>query len=241
MKHLDSNIISPQERSVADIVTENYKNAEVFRKYGIDFCCGGKTSLRSACELMGLSTDKIINELKKATTATDSSINFDKLSISKLIDHIVSTHHVYARKNLPTIKDFLEKIVIVHGKNHPELIEAQKVFQKFSDELYPHMRTEEQDFFPLAKQLDPKNKPRAREYFGKKEVLKYIAQMGYEHITAGNYLKDLRRTSNDYFIPNDACQTYKTTYKMLRKAEDDLHQHIHLENNLLFPMLLSSG
>lgn len=207
------------EKTVAETVTENYKTASVFKKYGIDFCCGGKKTISQACKEKGIDEKELLKELEQ-TKPEEKDAN--KMNVSDLIDYIVDKHHTYTREKIPEITQYAEKIAKVHGKNHPELIEVDKIFKKIGEELLSHLEKEEKVLFPHIKNSD-------------KIVEGPIHAMEHEHEIIGEQLKKIREITNNYTLPENACNTYRVTFKLLEEFEEDVHKHIHLENNILFP------
>jgi regulator of cell morphogenesis and NO signaling len=220
-------------KTLAQIVDENHKAAVIFEKYALDFCCKGKRSLQAACEERDLPTETIAEELDLALKSSGSAeVDFKKLSLTTLADYIVSTHHDYTKRELPQIFHYLQKVSSKHGDRHNELY---KIFEKFSelkDEMEMHMQKEEQVLFPRIKELESaiqNNRPSGIS------IQIPIVVMEDEHEHAGNLFKEMRILSSNYNPPPDACTTYRLSFAALQALETDLHQHIHLENNILFP------
>ena len=227
---MDTNI------TLAEITANNYQTAVIFKKYGIDFCCGGKKTLQEACLENNIDESIIIGELESSNINSISQENYSEWNIDFLADYIVSTQHQYVRKNLPIIKDFLEKTVDKHSSNHPELIIVQKNYNQAYNELIPHMQKEEQILFPYIKQMikmKELNRKMNESRFG--TVRNPISMMEQEHEMAGALFKNIREISKNLTPPEDACKTYQVTYSMINEFEENLHFHIHLENNILFP------
>ena len=219
-------------KTLAQIVGENHKAAAIFEKYNLDFCCKGKRSLAVACAEKELPAGTIAEELNLLNGDESASVDFNKLSLSALADHIVSVHHDYTRQVLPQIFYYLQKVSSKHGDRHNEL---NMIFEKFSelkDEMEMHMQKEEQVLFPRIKQLE-----NAMQH-GQATAISLqipITVTEDEHEHAGILLKAIRDLSNNYNPPPDACTTYQLSFAALQAFEEDLHQHIHLENNILFP------
>ena len=226
-----------KERSLSDIVTDNYQAARVFEKYRLDFCCGGKKSLSQACAGKGLSSDVVIAELNELSSHSGGpKFRFDEWELDFLIDYIINNHHLYVRDMIPVVSAHIEKVAAVHGENHPETVETARLFRIIYKDLKQHMLKEEQILFPYIKYMvktKQNNIPSEAPYFG--QVENPIKMMEAEHQAAGNGFEEIRKITNEYSIPEDACNTYKTAYKELREFEEDLHKHVHLENNILFP------
>lgn len=223
-----------KEKTVAKIVAENIKYADVFKKYGIDFCCGGGISLESACQKHNINLQLIENELNEMNFAVLPSQNFNKWSLDFLADYIVQTHHSYVQEAIPIILAYAEKVAHAHGEKHPEVIEVFALFQKISDELLSHLMKEERILFPYIKQLSQThNETVVSLHFD--SVQNPISVMTNEHELAGEWMKQIRQITNQFTPPQTACNTFKALYAKLSEFEGDLHQHIHLENNILFP------
>lgn len=226
-----------QTATVKDIILLNIKAANIFEKYNIDFCCHGNESLLAAIDKNNLPAGKVIDELKYMLEKADSSTeNFYELDAKELVNYIINQHHSYVKNSLPTIDRHLQKVVSKHSEMHPYLNDIVREFSLLADELLHHMNKEEKVLFPLINYLvDTKNfseKPKTRGYG---TVQNPIRQMIFEHDNAGNLIQEIRKLSNGFFPPEDACTTFSLVYSELEEFEKDLHQHIHLENNILFP------
>jgi regulator of cell morphogenesis and NO signaling len=224
---------------VTDIVTHDYRTADVFRKHNIDFCCGGKWPLDIACQNKNLNTEDIIEELSKIIrqTASNAVLDFDNWDIDFLTDYILNVHHRYLKKALPQIKEQTTRFLDEHRKKFPELEELEDIINRFIKEIPPHMKREEEIFFPYIKQIHHAHKH--RESYAKlliRTLRKPIEEvMLKEHETTGSNLHRLRTITNNYTPPHKACITHKVTFAKLRELDNDLVQHIHLESNILFP------
>ncbi len=219
--------------TVGEIVAKDLRKAELFKKMGIDFCCGGKKSLEQACEEKGLDVAAVKQELEKveAQTNTTPSFDFNRWPLSFLVDYIVNVHHQYVKEHSDTMLDLMKKVAIRHGKDHAHLYEVQKNIEAVVDELKLHMHKEEQILFPHIKQLES-DKNTAPENFN--SVKQPISVMEHDHEWVGNQMREIRKLTNDYQLPEGACNSYAFLYKELEAYENDLFQHIHLENNILF-------
>jgi regulator of cell morphogenesis and NO signaling len=221
--------------SIGELVANDFRAAAIFKQGGIDFCCGGKMSLEQACAEKNLNLDQFIsklNDLKNEPTAP--SQNFKDWDLAFLCDYIVNTHHQYVLKTLPQLVSYTQKIASVHGQNHPELIEIGELFGKINAELLQHLKNEEEVLFPAIKQALKSNSKTAKE-----TIVSEIKRMTGEHEFAGGAMDEINKLSNSYFLPVDACNTFSVTYKLLEQFEDDLHIHVHLENNILYPKALT--
>lgn len=213
------------------------KVIDIFKKYGIDFCCGGNRKLIEAVKEKNLQGDKLILEINNAyeeyRKGAIEDKDWSKEPYINSIEHIVNTHHAYLNENLPNVSELLNKILRVHGEKHKELIKVHKLFNALRVDLEQHLIKEEVEVFPIIIQYE-KNKD--------KELLKLavekIKELEEEHEGAGTILKELRKITNNYSLPIDACNSYKLTYQLIEAIEDDTFRHIHLENNILFPRVL---
>ncbi|MDV3309974.1 MAG: iron-sulfur cluster repair di-iron protein [Cyclobacteriaceae bacterium] len=218
-------------KTVGEIAASDLRKAQVFKKYGIDFCCGGKKTLKEACESKGLNPAEIEKELN-ATTGP-APLPFKEWSPAFLADYIVNTHHAYVRKMLPEITQLMAKVLNAHGERHPELAQVSYLVQRLDDELLGHLAKEEKVVFPYIRELVQGDGP---SRFSTIETP--IAMMEDEHDEAGGIMEKIRDLTNDYTLPPDSCVSYGLLFQMLKDFEDDLHTHVHLENNILFPRAL---
>ncbi|MCG9879255.1 MAG: iron-sulfur cluster repair di-iron protein [Bacteroidia bacterium] len=225
-----------KERTVAEIVSENIKAAHVFKKYGIDFCCGGGVSVAKACEKKGVNIEALSADIAAIGNNTFPSHNFNGWELDFLSEYIINTHHVYVSENIPLTLQYAEKVAKVHGNASPELYKILELFKIVAAELHSHMQKEEQILFPYIKQLVQVKKTNSTMNvppFG--SAKNPIRMMEMEHEKAGDLLKEIAVLSKQYTTPDWACNTYKALFAKLEEFEDDLHQHVHLENNILFP------
>lgn len=221
--------------AIGEVVASLPKAAEIFKEYKIDFCCGGNRILSSVAAEQNIPLEKLLEELMAAQqleTMVTEEKDFNTMGYGQLIDYIVSTHHAYLVRELPKLRDLIGKILRVHGQQHPELSRIHKLFHNLETELEQHMIKEEEILFPLAKAYEAK--PAQRLLM---EIYRVNAELEEEHEGAGDILKALRALTNNYMPPADGCGSYVLTYKGLEALEWDLFQHIHLENNILFPRL----
>lgn len=225
-----------EERTVAEIVTENIKTADIFKKHGIDFCCGGGVSLQKVCEKNNLVYAEIAQELSLISETPQKAYDYDKWELPFLIDHIINIHHAYVSDSISIIYEYANKVAKVHGHHYKEVIEINNLFLEVANELTSHMKKEEQVLFPYIKQLVQAEKEGTSldsPHFG--SVKNPIAMMEEEHEMAGDIFKKIAKLSNNYTPPEEACNTFRALYAKLQEFEEDLHQHIHLENNILHP------
>ena len=229
-----------EKNTVADFVVKNIKTAHVFKKHGIDFCCGGGISLEKACSKKKLDLSQLIKELDAVDTVHENTLDYDQWELGFLIDYIVNVHHSYVREGIPMLSQYANKVAKVHGHHYQELIGINEIFHDVANELNDHMRKEEQILFPLIKQLIVVNKTsKTLETTQTFSVSNIIQVMEQEHDQAGGAFKDIRKLTNNYTLPESACNTFRALYSKLEEFEQDLHQHIHLENNILHPKAIT--
>jgi regulator of cell morphogenesis and NO signaling len=222
--------------TLGEIVTANFKAASVFEKYHMDFCCQGNRNFVDACDKAGLKPETIANEINKLGQDDDTPADFNLWPLDQLIDYIYKRHHNYVEQATPLIKKLLDKICSVHASYHPELLEIREIFNKTSGELAMHMKKEELMLFPFIKKME-RTRKEGGEASSKlfNSVFSPIKSLEAEHKDEGEQLLRMAELSNNFTPPEDACLTYTTTYKALKDYEQDMHTHIHLENNILFP------
>lgn len=228
------------ETTIREIVAGDFRAAAVFHKFGIDFCCGGGRTVKDACSERALDTSEVLEAIGQATAAADAGTpRFGSWEPSTLISYIISNHHAYVREALPTLFAYTQKLAKVHGERHPELLEIARLFEGVADEMTSHMMKEEQILFPYINALSAAAKrgsgvPAAP--FG--SITNPIRMMEHEHESAGAAMARIRELSGGYTPPADGCTTYQVCFKELDAFERDLHAHVHLENNILFPKAL---
>ncbi len=223
-----------ENKTVAEVVTENIKASNVFKKHGIDFCCGGGISLEKACAKHQVDYKMLVQELNAVDETPNRSHDYNSWELGFLIDHIVNVHHSYVEQSLPIISQYAEKVATVHGSHHDEVVEINLLFQEAAGDLAAHLKKEELVLFPFIKQLikaDKEGTELKAAHFG--TVNNPINMMEHEHETVGDIFKEIAKLSDNYTPPADACNTFRTLYASLQEFEEDLHQHIHLENNIL--------
>lgn len=235
---ISKRLTNEKDESLGQIAASDIRKAEVFKKYGLDFCCGGKKTVKEACAEKGLDVTKVEQELQQAdkNIATARPLPYNEWNLDFLADYIVNTHHSYVRKNLPDIKNYAEKVKNVHGQLHPELIAVNELVSNIYSELTAHLAKEEKILFPYIKQLVAvKNNTASVEASPFGTINRPVNMMEMEHESVGAMLDEIRQLTNNYALPEDACASYSLLYRMLPEMESDLHLHIHLENNILFP------
>lgn len=219
---------------IGDIVANDFRTALVFKNYNIDFCCGGKKSLTEACLEKGVNQGKVELDLQElAAIPPNAGQDYSSWNPDFLCDYIVNTHHRYVQKTLPELVLYTQKIADVHGAHHPELIEVAILFAKINDELLQHLKNEEEVLFPAIKSVLANEDPES-----KKTIVSEIARMAVEHELAGGAMDSISKITDHYTLPEESCATYRVTFKLLEQFEDDLHIHVHLENNILYPTAL---
>ncbi|OFZ19222.1 MAG: iron-sulfur cluster repair di-iron protein [Bdellovibrionales bacterium GWB1_55_8] len=222
--------------TIGEIVADDYRASKVFEKYGIDFCCGGNVLLVETCADKGLAVGEILKELEAVTAgAVPAEQDFGSWDLPRLADHIIKTHHSYLNENTAPILGYAKKIAGVHGENHPELFEIAATFEMMATGLSEHLRAEEEVFFPAVRRVVAATNIGRNAESGDVRVLeKVLASLNEEHEEIGEGMHLIRHLSNGFLIPEDGCNTFAVTYEKLREFEEDLHRHVHLENNILF-------
>ena len=228
------------ETTVREIALQMPESTRLFERLQIDYCCGGNQPLTQACASAGVNVDTVVEMLGKVAESPETSeSDFQNLSLADLIEHILTTHHVFTKTEMDRLEALTAKVIGAHGNNHPELIHLGELFKTLCDDLKPHMFKEEQILFPYIIAMTraaAQNRPAPFAPFG--TVNNPVRMMMSEHDMAGQLLRELRALTSDYKVPADACISYRTLYEALENFEKDLHQHIHLENNILFPKAL---
>ena len=221
-------------------MTANYQTASVFQSYGIDFCCGGNITVEKACEKKGIDPDEVYTALGNTVQSSNGAHNYNQWSLEFLIDYIINNHHTYVRSKMPEIDAFARKVAKVHGRRHPELNEIQQLVKKLYTEILDHLEKEEKDVFPYIQKL---NGGANGVTFSSEEAhydyeVHPVTLMEEEHDEAGGIMERIQELSEDFSPPQDACTTYRLLFKYLEDFQKDLHKHVHLENNILFPKAL---
>ena len=229
------------EETLGQIAARDLRKVEIFKKYGLDFCCGGKQTVREACAKKGLDLEKVEAELKMASSnPVARPLPYNEWAPDFLCDFIVNTHHRYVSKTLPDLLGYAKKVSRVHGEHHPELLRIYQLVQEINDEMTAHMMKEENILFPFIRKmfsatLDHSSFQAA--HFG--TVQNPVAMMESEHEDVGGKMAEIRLLSGDYSLPEGACGSYSVLYRLLQEFEEDLHIHVHLENNILFPRAIA--
>ncbi len=224
-------------KSVGEFVADDYRTAAVFQKYGIDFCCKGSKTIEEVCESKKISADELISNLTDVSKQKgDQKIDFQSWPLDLLTDYIEKKHHRYIEQTTPILNQYLDKLCKVHGNHNPELFEIKEQFNAAAAELAMHMKKEEFILFPfIRKMAAAKNNHENAGQPGFGTVQNPIQMMMQEHDIEGERFRKISSISDNYNPPAYACNTYKVTFSLLKEFEDDLHLHIHLENNILFP------
>lgn len=227
-------------QAVGPIVAEFPQAADIFKEYRIDFCCGGDKTLTAAIKELHLNESSVLDKLNQAyATMADQNnviakVDWREHSLTALVDHIITTHHLYLQREMPQISEYVTKILRVHGLAHNELTKVHKLFHILKLELDQHLIKEEELLFPLIKEYDKNSTSELLE-----KIKAVTNDIESEHEQAGDIIKELRKITNDYALPSDACTSFRLAYQKLEELESDLFQHIHLENNILHPRLTS--
>lgn len=217
--------------SIAEVALSFPQSLDILKAHDLDYCCGGKRSFRDACRKAGADPESIWRELlqARANSGADNRMRFDTWDVNLLINFIVQHHHEYVRSAIPQIKQLLDKVCKVHGEDSPYLYAIQEHFSDLSEELLGHLPKEEEVLFPLIRSQFAADDAAVMSPAGPIQV------MEHEHEEAGALIKSIRSLSDNYTPPDFACPTFRMTYVMLEQFDNDLMQHIHLENNILFP------
>lgn len=228
-----------EEMTVGGMVSANIKTAHVFKKHGIDFCCGGGISIEKACAKKNIDLETLLEELRNIDEKVLPSQNYNSWKPDFLADYIVHTHHTYVKESMELIEAYASKVARVHGEGHPPVVRIYALFQEVAREMTAHMQKEELVLFPYIKKLVSARREAWQieaPPFG--TVRNPVSMMEQEHERVGDLLKEIAVLSNQYTPPDWACNTFKALYAKLDEFEQDLHLHVHLENNILFPKAL---
>jgi len=229
-----------KESIIGIIVAEDYRAAAIFEQAGIDFCCNGNRTIEVACKEQNMPTDRLLGNLQMALGSTarkdDAISDYKSWPLDLLADFIEKKHHRYVTEQIPVIEAFLEKIIRVHGHKHPELTEIKELFDASAAELTAHMKKEELMLFPFIRKMAQAKQAGSSGVTAPFGTIKNpIRMMMHEHDGEGERFRRIKELSDQYTSPADGCNTYRAAYAALKAFEDDLHLHIHLENNILFP------
>lgn len=219
------------KKPVGEIVAEDYRTAQVLRSYGLDFCCGGGKTLEKACSSKKVEVDLVISELESLNKVKETEDNYNEWSLDFLADYIVNNHHSYVRKMLPELAFYAEKVSRVHGDRDPELNEIRELVYVLQKEMMVHLQKEEEDLFPQIKDLVRESKKGSV-----KEAI--VEALEDEHDSAGELMAQIETLTKGFNPPSSACSSYRVLFQNLEGFQNDLHKHVHLENNILFPKAL---
>ncbi|MES2330711.1 MAG: iron-sulfur cluster repair di-iron protein [Bacteroidota bacterium] len=225
-----------EQKTLASIALSNHEFIPVLEKYGLDFCCRGKKTLSEACSEKNLASAVVVKALNESVQPDNRNMPFTEMSAEELISYITIHHHFYVKNNVATIFSHIDKVATKHGDRYPHMKEVSKLFQEVIEDLLPHMDKEEKILFPEIKRLAESIKTGENIDIDTKLIDMPIQVMEAEHDHAGQLLYKIRELTNEYTPPEDACTTHRICLDELRFFEQDLHQHVHLENNILFPM-----
>ncbi|MCQ9640940.1 iron-sulfur cluster repair di-iron protein [Chryseobacterium sp. WG14] len=221
---------------IGNIVAEDFRTAAIFKRHGIDFCCKGGRTIEEACTSKKLDPEKVYAELESLPANEGSSMDFGSWPLDLLTDYIEKKHHRYVEEKTTVLQAFLDKLCKVHGNRHPELFEINTLFNESAHDLAAHMKKEELILFPFVRNMIKakiSGEVLPHPAFG--TVENPVSMMQHEHSVEGDRFRRIAEITNEYLPPADACNTYKVAFAMLQDFENDLHKHIHLENNILFP------
>lgn len=217
-------MISTENKTIGQIVAEDFRTSQIFRSYGLDFCCGGKVSLEKACEKKNIDYNLVKSELS-SLSHTSPENNYLNWSADFLIEYILNNHHTFVRKMIPEISFYADKVAGVHGERNPNLIQIRDHFETLGAELITHLEFEEENLFPKIKE---------RATTSPEELNEVLASMIDDHEEAGKLMEKISKLSNGFKPPEDACASYQVLFQNLNSFEIDLHKHVHLENNILY-------
>lgn len=229
---ITKNVKAEHQQTIGEIAANNIQKAEVFKRLGIDFCCGGKQTLEEAAASVGIPTAKLIHELENFTPSESThgaNLNFDSWDLGFLADYITNIHHSYVKEQGPLIRQLAQKVAQRHGAESQHLIPLMQTFNQLVTELNEHIIKEDQNLFPVIKN------PESAKKLNTSELNALIEEMRDEHNSAGEAVIKIKELTQNYTLPQHACNSYAFLYAKLKEFEDDLIQHIHLENNILFP------
>ena len=235
-------MIDVKKQTVGELVAEDYRTAGVFKQYGIDFCCGGKKNIVEVCHQKGVPVEELTEKLQQLSEvpAMPQQLKFKEWALPFLADYIINVHHQYVQEKLPQLLEYSRKVATVHGHSNPETIEIASKLEMLAEELMAHLRKEELILFPYVKELWKRREDGQKAMTPPfQTAANPIRVMEEEHEFAGETMAAIRQLSNDFTPPESACNTYRVLYALLEEFEADLHQHVHLENNILFPQAIS--
>ena len=225
-----------QNAFIGDIVAEDFRTAAIFKRHKIDFCCNGGRTIEAACTAKKIDPAVIYKAIEELPKGNGGDIDFSSWPLDLLADYVERIHHRYVEEKTPVIQAFLDKLCKVHGGRHPELFEIKELFDASAQDLGAHLKKEELILFPFIKNMvkaKQTGEPLKQPQFG--SVENPVSMMKHEHNVEGERFRKIAEITDDYTPPADACNTYRVAFAMLQEFEDDLHRHIHIEHNILFP------
>jgi regulator of cell morphogenesis and NO signaling len=225
-----------EQQTLSGIALRHHEAIPVLEKYGLDFCCRGKKTLQEACSEKNIDMGKVIGDMKQAERPAKSMMPFTEMNAEQLISYILVHHHFYVRNSIPVIMNHLEKLLTKHGGRYPYIKEVFQIFTEVKDELLPHMEKEERILFPRIREIATMTAQQILGKYPSAYINAPVLHMESEHDHAGQLLYKIRSVTGDYTAPEDACTTHRVCLEELKAFEADLHNHVHLENNILFPM-----
>jgi len=228
-----------EEVTLSQIALEHHESIPVLEKYSLDFCCRGGKTLLEACNDKKIDLTEVANEIRNAVEREKPTVPFTEMTAGQLVSHILLHHHFYVKQTIPVITNMLDKIISKHGSKYPEMYKIQELFDAVRADLEPHMQKEEQVLFPRIREVADLSAHQKKSGFPPSYIIGPISVMETEHDIAGQLLFEIRDLTNNYTAPEDACTTHKVCLETLKAFETDLHQHVHLENNILFPLAIS--
>lgn len=221
-----------ENSSIGSLVAKAPEYAKIFEKLGLDYCCKGNRTLKEACDEKKLQVVEVLETLRQLSIS-DVPMNWDQMTIREIVDHIVDTYHTYSKQELPRISQLIEKISTKHGQRYPYISDLQNIFEQMKKSLLEHMEEEERIVFPLLINL------KSNKESDKEEVKKYLGSLDNDHLEAGEALDRIKKLTNDYTPPSGACMTHIVMLNSLEHLERNLHEHIHKENQILFPLAIA--
>ena len=229
-------MINITEQTLASIVTQRHQAVPVLEKYNLDFCCKGKRTLAEACTEKGLSIEEIMKELGSTGAEKNSGMPFSEMNAEQLIGYILIHHHFYLKQSMPAIADHLTKVAAKHGDKFPNMVEVLELFLHLKNEMTLHMQKEEVVLFPRIKEVESFYHFKQKKNLDSSYIFGPVGVMESEHDEAGEITYKIRQLTSNYTIPEGACTTFTVVLNELKEFEEDLHRHVHLENNILFPL-----
>lgn len=225
-----------EQQSLSGIALQHHELIPVLEKYSLDFCCRGKKTLAEACAEKKLNLQTIVSEIEQAGRSVKPGLHFAAMNAGELISYIIIHHHFYVKQAMPTIDSHIEKVATKHGERYPKMKRVLELFRDVQAELLPHMQKEEDILFPRIREIAAVAAQQKTLALPPSYISGPVAVMEMEHDHAGRLLFEIRELTNNYTPPEDACTTHMVCLEELKAFEEDLHQHVHLENNILFPM-----